>query len=62
MLFFFNLKFKNPPYHSTDIALALHSAILELKRVIFSTTFFVQHKGSRYLTLLQMEWCIAFKG
>ncbi len=52
----------NPPHHSADNALVLHSSRLVLKWTIFSTTFFVRRKGSRYLTMLQTEWCTAFKG
>ncbi len=53
--FTLRLKFKNPPHHNADIALVFHSARLELKRVIFSNTFFVHRKGSHYQTVVQME-------
>ncbi len=55
------MKFNNPPHQTLDIVLMLHSAKLELKRMICSTTFFVRREESHYQTVLQMEWFIAFK-
>ena len=56
--FTLRLKFKNPPHQTLDFALMLHSARLELKWVIFSTTFYVRCEQGRYLIVFQMEWLI----
>ncbi len=53
------MKFNNLPDQTLDIVLMFHSAKLEFKRMIFSSTFFVRREGIRYLTVLQMEMPIA---
>ncbi len=54
-----SFKSKDPPHQTLDIALMFYSARLELKRMIFSITFFVRREGGMYLTVLQMECLIA---